>query len=347
MGDKSIRMRRGRFRGRGLTLIEALVVVAIIALLISILLPSLSATREQARAVACSANLGMLTRAASAYQSTNHEWIPGSPWTTGYGFMQTTGAWDPSFGRFAVEWMDYATPLRVQMQGGKTIARDRDAMRKSMTEDVFACPSNPHVMSWGHGPTPTYFHVMKAVSYMTMYGIMSAGPAEYQAIRAHRDLFPGVTTIGHVAQSAYFDVVPPSDYVPRLSRLGRPGLKVFAADGLRFFDPGTRNITFTNHPRAAKGIAQATAPSTAGSNGREYNLAREFSYRHGKGNRIGAGFFDGHVEMLQVDFRGLSATESGYSGPAVHPKYYYPSGSIVKTPDQLHRSDIPAGTKLP
>lgn len=51
----------------GFTLIELLVVVAIIALLISILLPSLSRAREAARTVACSANMKTFTNADHMY----------------------------------------------------------------------------------------------------------------------------------------------------------------------------------------------------------------------------------------------------------------------------------------
>ncbi len=61
---------------RAFTLIELLVVVAIIALLISILLPSLSRARESARRTQCAANLGSLGRACMIYAEANAGVLP-------------------------------------------------------------------------------------------------------------------------------------------------------------------------------------------------------------------------------------------------------------------------------
>jgi prepilin-type N-terminal cleavage/methylation domain-containing protein len=67
----------GAVRPRGFTLIELLVVVAIIALLVSILVPSLGKAKELARRVKCGTNLKIIGTGWQVYWSQNNYRQPG------------------------------------------------------------------------------------------------------------------------------------------------------------------------------------------------------------------------------------------------------------------------------
>jgi len=67
---------------KAFTLVELLVVLAIIAVLISILLPSLSKVREQAKRIACAANLRTLGQASMNFANEHKGYFP-TAW--GYG----------------------------------------------------------------------------------------------------------------------------------------------------------------------------------------------------------------------------------------------------------------------
>lgn len=68
-----------RRKKSGFTLIELLVVVAIIALLISILLPSLARARELAKRVVCMSNLKGIGNSCHIYANENYDLFPVAP----------------------------------------------------------------------------------------------------------------------------------------------------------------------------------------------------------------------------------------------------------------------------
>ena len=53
----------------GFTLVEILVVIAIMALLLAIMIPALQKAREQAKAVVCASNISQLSKALLIYEN--------------------------------------------------------------------------------------------------------------------------------------------------------------------------------------------------------------------------------------------------------------------------------------
>ena len=126
--------RRG---ARGFTLVELLVVIGIIALLISILLPSLNAAREQARTVKCLANLQQLGLAAVMYTQNNNGHILPADIDLGGPYA------DASFGR---NWNDTWATILV---ADNYVPYPRGLLPDNPPglDNIFGCPSGILEMS--------------------------------------------------------------------------------------------------------------------------------------------------------------------------------------------------------
>jgi prepilin-type N-terminal cleavage/methylation domain-containing protein len=132
-----------RRKKSGFTLIELLVVVAIIALLISILLPSISRAKELAQRAVCAANLRGIGQGFYIYANDNREWFPHSL------YQEPLAATDNEISVEYVEQMGVRYDLRTEID--QEPLWDKVPVSRSLfllviggqcTSGQFICPSS-------------------------------------------------------------------------------------------------------------------------------------------------------------------------------------------------------------
>jgi hypothetical protein len=348
------------------------VVVAIIALLMSILLPSLSSAREQARSVVCGQHLRQFGTGLQLYTGENRDWIPGLN-TSGAAVTAKRFAMnsDPAAlyqSKLPVQTFDWMTPVLAY-------ALELPALRAPRFKfliDKFRCPSQMYTCSVLYHDTAVpdldQFEPLgtwPAVSYLMPAGFQYTGQAYNAKVLCHDERITSLPVLAKALPPEF--EVRMDEYQPRLDRVGPAARKIFAADGTRFLDDkGELDFDIAPIPNwygafsdpggwwsgaqaygvrpgsmAWDGIQATGQTGIYGCNGQELPLSYRHGMQHGSlsggaldnTGTINAVFFDAHVERM-----------SDQQSRQIH--HWYPTGGIVQAPAE-GMTNVPEGYVIP
>ncbi|MEM1011365.1 MAG: prepilin-type N-terminal cleavage/methylation domain-containing protein [Planctomycetota bacterium] len=345
---------RPRVGQRGFTLVELLVVIGIIALLVSILLPSLNRARESANTVKCASNARQLATAMQLYVNENEGWLAG-PHTSGrrwnYGDpnainngdpTDSIDAMDPLSERNApVQNMDWMSPT-LGLVLGDLPENDLERLIALFGTEL-QCPSV--VQSYDSGtlggggasaaPASLLYNSYHAVIQFHAFPQIDANPAGG---------FVGISNPSDDDRSTRFASIN-SSYAPKLVRVGAGASKAYVIEGGRFLNMNlaeglVESITF-NFARYQKqggnfmargpymfydrqphvlqtdrdGAGYGSPGNWLGNDISVSPVAKTLGWRHSN-TRMNMAFFDGHVET-----RGVA--------DSISPRLYFPKGSQI------------------
>jgi prepilin-type N-terminal cleavage/methylation domain-containing protein/prepilin-type processing-associated H-X9-DG protein len=301
----SIRNKSFRPRQAGFTLIELLVVISIIALLISLLLPSLSSARRLGQRASCLAALRNVAKGVHEYGADNDDWIIGSPDGSGAYLADEGTAWGAAVQTW--DWMgpmaaQFGLPLILPSKGDvASVIRRFNDLRSS---GAFLCASN-RFLAMKYSGSAVDAGAGWMVSYNTQRLQLSSGPWPTSGIGT-----------SHVA---------PNNWQPRIGKIGPPAEKIFCGDGARYarcsdapdYDlsvkagAGGTDSDAGSYSAYTASWDRCRAPGNSGAPGGHTpggTDARMYAYRHSTGEppvgapanvyRANFAFYDGHVDSL-------------------------------------------------
>jgi prepilin-type N-terminal cleavage/methylation domain-containing protein len=298
------------------TLVELLVVIAVIALLIGILLPALGAARDTARSLVCQTKLRSLGQGQSFYMGENKDYWAGPNTSGAFGQGYTKSFQLMSETLYAGDKAS-ATPTSTHDWISPILGDSMNLSpnRASRTQQIFndlACPSaryrNDSVYLQGTKPSdradfeklvakdPGY----KQISYLSP-SAFHYKPSQAVANK-ERITHPSLGAPITLKYNFTTPVTINPNFKPRFDLIGgQPANKVLAADGTRYYEGGQLDFdpalspdwygSFTDpgpifHASTAYGRGFKDAPNN-----------QLLSIRH-RGEKINAVMFDGHTETL-------------------------------------------------
>ena len=319
---------------RAFTLVELLVVIGIIALLISILLPALGKARKSANTVKDSANLHSIMLAFQIYAAQNHDYLMGSPLTTGFYNDTVSGTVGNGNSPYTIQSTDWMTPamdimgVKITYSAGADANRTNgqarwDRVNAQLNYPGFHDPENQTIMQVYNGST--YFTGATNVPAVAPY-VSYATSWVFFLQNINDPIPPAIAAAGLGGNLSNAYAYPPPGYAPKFAKIGAGNNKICISDGGRYVNFSNSSFDMTFNSSGTQGGAYSDyGPWSSYANGHQRNRApgaktssgavstgadeRVLWARHGtnvtgapdSAFRFNAAFFDGHVETLTVD----------------------------------------------
>lgn len=367
-----------RMRPRAFTLIELLVVVAIIALLISILLPSLKCARETARAAKCGVQLRGVGTGLQTYASENNSWFPGANTT---GIVASAAKYSASKLRrdyVPVQNYDWMSPV---LKYDTAFGANR-AERFQTLINEYRCPTFDGVkIDYPYPPglaasldrtdfTDNIIETYAPLSYLMPIHFQFWGQDYLHRVLAKVPVDDAghYTTVEAKVCNRGWEAFHEGAYTSRMDKIGPSARKIAAADGMRFLT-ANGEIDFDVSPEAGDfgsftssgawwagsteyGVKNGTLnwDDTPTSQGANYPQAKGqnlvWSYRHGCTDRgqLTSSVRDNKGAINAMFFDGHVARLEDKASRNI--EFWYPTGSIVKKLGE-GLTDVPVGYEVP